>query len=152
MTKTRGEPFVKEREATARAASRPGDPTGVPNLDRVLGGGLPRGALVLVVGAPGSGKTTLALQMAFAAARAGRRVLILTALSEPTSKLIGHLRTFTFFDEDLLGDAIQVLSLGATAMARMAPQGRPASCLGTWPGVMTQMPLMRSVMNSPRNR
>ena len=118
MTKTRGEPFVKEREATARAASRMGDPTGVPNLDRVLGGGLPRGALVLVVGAPGSGKTTLALQMAFAAARAGRRVLILTALSEPTSKLIGHLRTFTFFDEDLLGDAIQVLSL-----QQFLPQG-----------------------------
>jgi len=118
MTKTRGEPFVKEREATARAASRPGDPTGVPNLDRVLGGGLPRGALVLVVGAPGSGKTTLALQMAFATARAGRRVLILTALSEPTNKLIAHLRAFTFFDEDLLGDAIQVLSL-----QQFLPQG-----------------------------
>jgi circadian clock protein KaiC len=118
MSETGGEPFVKEREATARAASRLGDPTGVPNLDRVLGGGLPRGALVLVVGAPGSGKTTLALQMAFAAARAGRRVLILTALSEPTSKLIGHLRTFTFFDEDLLGDAIQVLSL-----QQFLPQG-----------------------------
>jgi circadian clock protein KaiC len=118
MSETRGEPFVTEGEATARAASGRGDPTGVPNLDRVLGGGLPRGALVLVVGAPGSGKTTLALQMAFAVARAGRRVLILTALSEPTSKLIGHLRTFTFFDEDLLGDAIQLLSL-----QQFLPQG-----------------------------
>src|SRR5437764_3758225 len=100
MSEVRGEPLVPEREAARAAASPVGDPTGVPNLDGVLGGGLPRGALMLVVGAPGSGKTTLALQMAFAAARAGRRVLILTALSEPTNKLIAHLRTFTFFTED----------------------------------------------------
>ena len=118
MSEVRGESLVQEREATGCASSAVGDPTGVPNLDRVLGGGLPRGALVLVVGAPGSGKTTLALQMAFAAARAGRRVLILTALSEPTNKLIAHLRAFTFFNEDLLGDAIQVLSL-----QRFLPQG-----------------------------
>src|SRR5205085_4598038 len=116
MSEARGVPF--RQEAAERAAPRVGDPTGVPNLDWVLGGGLPRAALVLVVGAPGSGKTTLALQMAFAAARDGRRVLILTALSEPTSKLIARLRTFTFFDEDLLGDAIQVLSL-----QQVLPQG-----------------------------
>jgi circadian clock protein KaiC len=93
------------------AATLPVDPTGVPNLDPVLGGGLPRGALALVVGPPGGGKTTLAGQMAFAAARAGRRVLLLTALSEPASKLLAHLRTFTFYDEDLLGGRVQVVSL-----------------------------------------
>ena len=87
------------------------DATGVPSLDAVLGGGLPRGALAIVVGPPGSGKTTLASQIAFAAARAGRRALILTALSEPTSKLVAHLRTFRFFDEALLGGPVQVVSL-----------------------------------------
>lgn len=87
------------------------DPTGVPNLDLVLGGGVPRGALVLIVGPPGSGKTTLTNQMAFAAARAGRHALILTALSEPTNKLVANLRSFSFFEENLLGDAIRVLSL-----------------------------------------
>jgi hypothetical protein len=43
----------------------------------------------------GSGKTTLASQITVAAARAGRRVLILTELSESTSKLVSHLGTFT---------------------------------------------------------
>ncbi|TXT46841.1 MAG: Circadian clock protein kaiC [Methylocystaceae bacterium] len=37
--------------------------TGVPGLDRVLHGGLPRGSLILVEGPPGSGKTTMALQL-----------------------------------------------------------------------------------------
>ena len=39
--------------------------TGVPNLDRVLGGGLRRGSLTMVIGAPGNGKTILAQQIAF---------------------------------------------------------------------------------------
>ena len=87
------------------------DPTGVPNLDAVLGGGLPRRSLVIVVGPPGSGKTTLASQMGFAAAQMGKRVLVFTALSEPTNKLIGHLRTFTFFEESLVGSQIEYMSL-----------------------------------------
>ncbi len=89
----------------------PVDPTGVPRLDPILGGGVPRGALVIIVGPPGSGKTTLANQMAFAAARTGRRAMVLTALSEPTSKLIAHLSNFTFYDDDLVGDTIQFHSL-----------------------------------------
>ena len=62
--------------------------TGIPHLDMILGGGVPRGALVLVMGLPGSGKTTLASQIAFTAARAGQTALVLTALSESTSKLV----------------------------------------------------------------
>lgn len=88
------------------------DATGVPGLDTVLGGGLPRGAMALIVGPPGSGKTTLAIQTGFAAARAGRRVLILTALSEPTVKLVTHMRTLTFFDATLVGDSVQIFNLG----------------------------------------
>jgi len=86
------------------------DSTGAPQLDLVLGGGVPRGSLLMVVGPPGSGKTTLATQMVFAA-RAGRDALILTALSEPSSKLIAHLRALTFFDEALVGGPVRILSL-----------------------------------------
>lgn len=98
-------------EAISGSTSLLVDPTGVPNLDQVIGGGIPRGSLMILVGPPGSGKTTLANQMAFAAAHQGRRTIVLTALSEPTSKLIAHLRSFSFYDEDLIGDDVQFLSL-----------------------------------------
>ncbi|MGZ3582802.1 MAG: RAD55 family ATPase [Ktedonobacterales bacterium] len=85
--------------------------TGVPNLDDIMKGGIPRGSLTLIMGVPGSGKTTLASQIAFASAHAGRTVLILTALSESTNKLLEHLRDFAFFDPDLVGGRVQFLSL-----------------------------------------
>ena len=37
--------------------------TVVPGLDDIVAGGLPRGRLYLVEGDPGTGKTTLALQL-----------------------------------------------------------------------------------------
>ncbi len=37
--------------------------TGVPQLDVILGGGLPVGSLIVVAGAPGVGKTILAQQI-----------------------------------------------------------------------------------------
>lgn len=49
--------------------------TGVPRLDRMLDGGYFRGSSVLVSGAPGSAKTTLAGAFAEAACRRGERVL-----------------------------------------------------------------------------
>src|SRR3954447_4581126 len=53
-------------------------PTGVDELDRVLGGGLVGGAVVLLAGEPGVGKSTLLLDVASRAASHGRRVLYVT--------------------------------------------------------------------------
>ncbi len=50
-------------------------PTGVSEFDRVLGGGLVPGAVVLVAGEPGIGKSTLLLDVAARAARGPRKVL-----------------------------------------------------------------------------
>jgi DNA repair protein RadA/Sms len=52
-------------------------PTGLAELDRVLGGGLVAGSLVLLGGEPGIGKSTLVLQ-ALARLSAGRRVMLVT--------------------------------------------------------------------------
>ncbi|MEO8556334.1 MAG: DNA repair protein RadA [Actinomycetota bacterium] len=59
---------VDARRAEART-------TGVSEFDRVLGGGLVRGAVVLVAGEPGIGKSTLLLDVAARAARTGQTVL-----------------------------------------------------------------------------
>src|SRR6266566_1937283 len=53
-------------------------PTGVPELDRVLGGGLVPASLVLVGGEPGVGKSTLLLSALGAISRGGRRALLVT--------------------------------------------------------------------------
>ena len=49
--------------------------TGIGELDRVLGGGIVVGSLVLVGGDPGIGKSTLLLQMCYALAKKDRKVL-----------------------------------------------------------------------------
>jgi DNA repair protein RadA/Sms len=49
--------------------------TGISELDRVLGGGIMPGSVVLVGGEPGIGKSTLLLQVAGSLAQVGRRVL-----------------------------------------------------------------------------
>jgi circadian clock protein KaiC len=92
-------------------APGPLDPTGVPQLDRVLGGGLRRGTLAIIMGPPGSGKTTLASQIAFASAKRGQNALLLTVLSESTTKLLGHLQTYSFFSPELIGGTMQLFSL-----------------------------------------
>ncbi len=52
--------------------------TGVPELDRVLGGGLVPASLVLLGGEPGVGKSTLLLSALAAISTSGRRALLVT--------------------------------------------------------------------------
>ena len=56
------------------AIQQDGVPTGFPSIDRVLGGGIRRGDLVVLGGDVGSGKSALALAIAFRAAEAGHAV------------------------------------------------------------------------------
>ena len=54
-------------------------PTGVQEFDRVLGGGLVPGAVVLLSGEPGVGKSTLLLEVAARLAKGGKKVLYVSA-------------------------------------------------------------------------
>jgi DNA repair protein RadA/Sms len=53
-------------------------PTGEPELDRVLGGGLVPGSVVLLAGEPGVGKSTLLISVAAKIATGGARCLLVT--------------------------------------------------------------------------
>src|SRR5580698_6617345 len=86
--------------------------TGVRGLDLILGGGLEPGAVVVVAGAPGTGKTILAQQICFAAGTSGHKGVYFTTVSEPDTKLVRHLETFTFFEGDSLGTRVEHIHLG----------------------------------------
>jgi DNA repair protein RadA/Sms len=70
-----GKPLLRLVEVETADAER--IPTGVPELDRVLGGGLVPASLVLVSGDPGIGKSTLLL-MALRSLSRGRKVVLVT--------------------------------------------------------------------------
>ncbi len=86
--------------------------TGIPGLDLVLGGGLKGGAVVVLAGAPGTGKTILAQQVCFANGVAEHKCVYYTTVSEPHTKLVRHLETFTFFDPAALGSRVEQIHLG----------------------------------------
>src|ERR1700761_7489373 len=86
--------------------------TGVPGLDLILDGGLEPGAVVVVAGAPGTGKTILAQQVCFAVGTSGHRGVYYTTVSEPDTKLVRHLESFVFFDKGSLGSRVEHVHLG----------------------------------------
>ncbi|SDB80220.1 DNA repair protein RadA/Sms [Raineyella antarctica] len=73
--------------------------TGVGELDRVLGGGIVPGAVVLLAGEPGVGKSTLLLEVAAAWARRGRRTLYVTGEESAAQVRMRAERTADLSDE-----------------------------------------------------
>jgi circadian clock protein KaiC len=78
----------------------------------VLNGGLEPSAVVVLAGAPGTGKTILAQQICFANATAEHKCVYYTTVSEPHSKLVRHLEPFAFFDPEALGARFEQIHLG----------------------------------------
>ena len=66
--------------------------TGIPRLDRLLDGGYHRGASVLVSGAPGTSKTTLAAAFAEATAARGGKALFVS-FDEPEKQIVRNARS-----------------------------------------------------------
>ena len=77
--------------------------TGIQGLDDILGGGLPRGNMILISGTVGTGKTTLCLEFLVRGAEQGERSLFLS-VTEASNKLIQNLSTFEFFRPDLVAE------------------------------------------------
>lgn len=86
--------------------------TGCPGLDEVLFGGIPSNTITVLMGAPGTGKTILAEQFAFANATPESRTLYLTTLSEPLEKFIAHGQKYSFFDSAKVGVSVFYEDLG----------------------------------------
>ncbi len=113
--------------------------TGLPELDRVLGGGLPQGAAVVIGGEPGIGKSTLLAQVAGAIGRE-RPVLYATA-EESNDQVRGrchrlgvagqHLRLVATTDADALagvlaqGDHAVVIVDSIQLVTKQGVEGEP---------------------------
>jgi circadian clock protein KaiC len=80
--------------------------TGIGGLDNILSGGFSRGHVFLAEGAPGTGKTTVALQFLLEGAKAGEKCLYIT-LSETERELRDGARSHGW----TLDDGIEVFEL-----------------------------------------
>jgi circadian clock protein KaiC len=85
---------------------------GATGLDEVLMGGIPSNTISVLMGAPGSGKTILAEQIAFHNANPETPVLYLTTLAEPLEKFIVHGQEYSFFDSSKVGVSVFYEDLG----------------------------------------
>ena len=74
-------------------------PSGVPELDRVLGGGVVPGAAILLAGEPGVGKSTLLLEVAARSAATSQRVLYVTGEESAGQVRLRADRTGGVYDE-----------------------------------------------------
>jgi circadian clock protein KaiC len=83
--------------------------SGVPGLDEILSGGLPKGQIYLLQGRPGTGKTTLALQFLMEGVRRGEKVLYIT-FSETLAELKTVIQSHGWDDNGLV-----ILELSAIA-------------------------------------
>nr|WP_047197206.1 ATPase domain-containing protein [Caldimonas brevitalea] len=84
--------FPRLSAAAHRAVVHPGTlASGVTGLDELLGGGLERGTSTLVTGAPGTGKSTVAVTFAVAAAARGERAAVFL-FDESVSTLLKRMR------------------------------------------------------------
>ena len=93
------------------------EPSGIGELDRVLGGGIVPGALILLGGDPGIGKSTLALQLA--ASLGGETPALYCAGEESAAQLAMRARRL-----DHAGAAIEVLAETDLDMVCAAIAGR----------------------------
>ncbi len=71
-------PAVPQTLSQIQIGESPRMTTGMGELDRVLGGGIVQGSLVLVGGDPGIGKSTLLLQMCRNLSQAGKKLLYIS--------------------------------------------------------------------------
>ena len=72
--------------------------SGNGRLDDILNGGLPKNAITLLIGIPGSGKTILAQQFVFHNATEDGPALYLSTVTEPFDKIVRYGQSLEFFD------------------------------------------------------
>ncbi len=89
--------------------------TGIPSLDHILNGGLPRHSINVIAGPPGAGKTILAQQIVFHNSKSTNAPYLLT-VSEPTIKVLRYSQQFSFFKSERVGRTVTYLDIGSVLL------------------------------------
>src|SRR5215475_10698457 len=105
----------------AETRDAPRLPTGMAELDRVLGGGLVAGSAVLVGGDPGIGKSTLLLQAAAKLAETGARVVYLSGEEAPAQVRMRATRLGLTHAPVALGTETNLANIVATLGSTVSP-------------------------------
>jgi DNA repair protein RadA/Sms len=117
----KSQPVVTLSEIEAGDVAR--TPTGIDELDRVLGGGIVEGGVVLIGGDPGIGKSTLLLQAVDALA--GRMKVLYVTGEESAAQVALRARRL-----DLSGAAVRVLAeISLEKILATIEAERPAFCV-----------------------
>lgn len=80
--------------------------SGIWGLDQLLDGGFVPGGVYLIMGAPGTGKTTLGNQCCFNQAASGNKSVYVSLLTESQSRMLANLQGMAFFDASAIGSSI----------------------------------------------
>ncbi len=124
--------LVRRIDAVADGAPSPdGIPTGFPSVDRILGGGIRRGDLVVLAGDVGSGKSALALAIALRGATEGKDVLFLSGemsaerVLERALAIVGRARIDDIRQGSLDDTARSAVGAAAIRLSERAPIDEP---------------------------
>ncbi|RLE60078.1 MAG: hypothetical protein DRJ35_04285 [Thermoprotei archaeon] len=76
--------------------------TGVPGLDEVLGGGIPKDSLFLIAGPAGAGKTVMCVQMVYHNVKQGKKAVFVSF--DEGKKLVEFMKSFGWNLDELIED------------------------------------------------
>lgn len=120
--------------------------TNIEELDRVLGGGIVKGSLVLVGGDPGIGKSTILLQMCRNLVHSGTEVLYVSGEESPSQIKMRAERLGTFekdmlllCDNDMDNIAVAIQKSNVSVVVIDSIQTVLVDEIGSAPGTVTQV-------------
>ena len=88
--------------------------SGIINLDELLDGGFVYPSTIYLVGEPGAGKTTFAMQFLFEGAKKGEKGLYFSVVGESAVMILSHLSQYSYFATSLFGEMIEFIDLSNT--------------------------------------
>jgi KaiC/GvpD/RAD55 family RecA-like ATPase len=93
--------------------------TGISGLDELVGGGLPEGRVILVIGGPGSGKTIMCSQFLYKGIYEGQQNGVFLSLDEGRNHFYSEMRNFGW-DFQKAEKERKFVFIDATRMSRVA--------------------------------